>query len=337
MTYAQKTKDWITASKVKTFNKDPFLYELKYEKMIELDEADPRYFVTWDAFHYIMEHGKDAFLEKYYIDDWLVKAKQLDLILEHNKDRTEDQIKEAKKRLLPEVRAEYLKIVWADSKIELTPAEWRDLIGMYASALQQPMWDLWGEYIKEERFFAQYWDLKLSAKPDRIAVEDATGKRYSLESINEMLLGKQKNEQAIIISDLWLKSYIRDFKTSWDITWLKKELKYWDENKDYVLSMSFYYAIIYVLYGLESDVYLDVIETSDPYVTDTIWLSWFILKDCLQTKVKPILDRIIKCKKDWRFPPWTRDERLENKEMKKYIQYHPDYYQSTPSFLELDM
>ena len=337
MNYAQKTKWCITWSKLKVFNRDQLLYKLIYEDMVEIEEEEKRYFVTWSAFHHIMEYWPQDFLEHYYIDEWLVKKKQLEYILDyHWENRDADKIKEAKKRLLPDVRAEYMKLVWADAKIELTPAEGRDCLGMYEEALKQPMRDLGWDYIKEHRFEAMYRWLKLTAQLDRLLVTDKNWKRYTIEEIDDLLLGKHKEEQKKVIWELWLESTIRDFKTSWDIGRLHKEMMYWDESKDYILSMSFYYTIIYVLYGLESSVYLDVIEKSAPYVTDTIKLLPWILQNCLKEKIKPLLDSVIKSQETWIYDHKAREQRVMNSKAKKYIQYHPEYLQSSPTVLELD-
>lgn len=336
-TYAEKNQWYITASKLKVFAKDPFLYDLMYNKLVNEEQEDKRCFVTWTAFHHIMEFWTEEFLKKYYIDEWLVKTKLQEKVLEFHWDRTEEQKKAFKKCLLPEVRAEYLKITGNDWKIQLTPAEWRDILWMYQQALEQPIRDLWSDYIREHRLIAKYKNLKLSAQLDRRWVVDSGGKRYSLEEINWLLLWKTRDEQRSVIHKLWLKSYIRDFKTSWDISRMKRELRYWDTTKDYILSMSFYYCIVYVIYGLESKVYLDVIEKSAPYVSDTLQLADYILQDSLQTKIKPLLETIIECEQRGIYPARTREDRLEDSKSKLYIKYHPEFKQTVPSILELDM
>jgi len=384
MNYAEKTKWCITWSKLKVFNHDPLLYKLMYVDMVEIEEKqEKRYFVTWTAFHHIMEYWTESFLESYYIDEWLVKSKIIEelksLLTRKYSDSEIDKFSEilkwivvytdvVKQRIqekadslktekskqkyvdllenlnelemvnwleLPELRNVYYKNT-TDTKIELTPAEWRDCLGMYEEALKQPMRDLGGEYIKEYRFECMYKNLKLTAQLDRIWIEDKNGKRYKIDEIDSLLLRKHKEEQKKVITELWLTSIIRDFKTSWDLGRLHKELIYWDESKDYILSMSFYYTIIYVLYGLESTVYLDVIEKSSPYVTDTITLLPWILENSLREKIKPLLERIIKCEESGEYEHRSRDQRVMDNKAKHYIKYHPEYLQKSPTIIELD-
>ena len=336
--YAHKTFWSITASKAKQFRKDPLLYKIKYLDLICEEDQEKKCFLVGTAFHYIMEFWKEAFLEKYYIDEWLVKKKLAEYVIDfHWDDRDTEKIKSFKKLLLPEVRAEYMKITNNEWKIELTPAEWRDIIGMYGSALEQPLRDMWSQYINEHRFEAMYWPLKLSAQLDRRSVSDSNGMILDLSSINELLYWKARDEQKKIINDLGLVSSIRDFKTCWDIAKLHKELKRWDESKDYIFSMSFYYCIVYVLYGLESTVYLDVVESKAPYVTDTISVADYILKDSLETKIKHTLDSIIKAEKTGEYACRSRDERITDSSAKLYLKHHPDYKQTVPTVLEIDL
>jgi hypothetical protein len=338
MSYASKTQWSITASKIKCFEKDQLLYKLIYEDLIEIeDKQDKRCFVIWEAFHYLMEYWTDQFFTKYYIDEWLVKEKLLNKILEHHTDWSDDQVKESKKWLLPEVRAEYMKITNNEWKIELTPAEGRDLIWMYQSALSQPFRDMWWLYIKEHRFQAKYNWLNLSAQLDRWCVEDWNYERYNFEQVQDLLWGKDKSEQKQIISELWLTSHIRDFKTVWDISRLKSDMKWKPDSfaHGYITSMAFYYTIIYILFGLETTVYLDLIESSAPYPTDVLSIPSSTLTQKIP-KIKGILDSIIKCKESWEYSTRSREERIEDREAIPYIQYHPEYKQTSPSFIEFD-
>lgn len=339
MTYASVTKWSITSSKLKTYDHDPLLYKLIYEDLIEIeDQEDKRCFVIGSAFHYLMEEWLDAFLEKYYIDEWLVKEKLLNKILEHHTDWSDDQIKEAKKWLLPEVRAEYMKITSNDWKIELTPAEGRDQIGMYKSAMTQPLWDLSWHYIKEHRFEASYKDLKLSAQPDRLCFEDKDGKRYTLEEVDWLLLWKDREVQKQVISSMWLTCHIRDFKSCGDLSKFKNDMRWKPDSftHGYLTSMSFYYTIIYILYGIEADVYIDIIETKAPYISDVLSIPRSILRQKINT-IKSILDKMCK---SYATDEWTcrsREERIEDSVAKFYLEHHPEYKQLSPSYIEFDM
>jgi hypothetical protein len=60
MSYAKSTKDYITASKLKTYDHDPLLYKVIYEDLIECAELEEKKcFLTGTAFHCIMEEGID--------------------------------------------------------------------------------------------------------------------------------------------------------------------------------------------------------------------------------------------------------------------------------------
>lgn len=321
--YVKRTRWYITWSKLKSFALCEYLYKLKYVDEIDLEEKEARHFVLWTAFHYIMEYGTEKFLEKYYIDEWLVKAKQLKAILEHNKDRDEEQIKEAKKRLLPEIRAEYMRITWNDGKIELTPSEWRDLVWMYEECLKQEIWDMWSEYDKEQRIHVSYRSLQLSWQLDRVSFYDKDKRRYTMQEIDDMLWPLERTDQKKIVNSLWIRGIIRDFKTTRDLERLKKEIEFTGDTKyDYVFSMSFYYTLVYVKYSILSDVYVDAIEKKDPYVSVTIWIPEWMLKDKLR-EITQLLDRLIDCQKTGEYKLPTREELITNKEIKRYARHIP--------------
>ena len=69
--YVLDTRLFITASKAKSFYKCPMLYKLVYLDEVDAtefgEEETAQHFLVGTAFHYIMERGKDAFLEKYRI------------------------------------------------------------------------------------------------------------------------------------------------------------------------------------------------------------------------------------------------------------------------------
>lgn len=69
--YIQHTRGSVTASKLKAYLLAPAYFNIKYNKEIvpEQAEEDTKSLFLGDAFHYIMEMGSDAFLEKYTISE----------------------------------------------------------------------------------------------------------------------------------------------------------------------------------------------------------------------------------------------------------------------------
>lgn len=344
--YFEETKGFITASKLKDYMTNPYLYKVKWIDWNIIEKESERYFLVWEAFHDLMEKGRDAFLEKYSITDEYLKSEIMDLILNRFRENGVDEadIEAHKKRLkkadvtLPKLREEwYWSADWAknQTKVQLTWAEGRDLLGMYEAVLKQPIRDLWGDYIKEQRFTAQYKSLKLSFKPDRIQFYDKNGNYYQLDAINEILLWKHKTEQEKIINDLWLICTIRDYKSTGEILQIKKEFEWdWDTKYWYVVSMSFYYTLIYVLYGIKAGVYLDFVEKSEPYLSLSISIPESRLWDKLKTDIIPSLDSLDKDTNANEFALPTMDQILQNKEIKRYYNYIP-VYQTEPYYIDL--
>lgn len=344
--YVEETRWTITASKLKVFLLCEEAFKVQYIDEVTIEsKEDSRSFVLGTAFHDLMEYGKDFFLEKYSIADSYLKADFIEMI--EKRDGTDK--KELKKLLLPQLRelyygeADRAEIV---SKIKLTPAEWRDLLGMYKTVLPLGIWDLGWYTDKEQRLEAQYDWLKLSARPDRLLfyrgdtddVRQITNDmRLPLEEIYELLHWKNRNEQNATIKAQKIKCIIRDFKTTSDLRWMKKDLLFnnWDKFW-YVISMSFYYTIVYALFGIESSVWLDVIEKTHPYPTDVIALPQRLLQEKLKTTIIPWLKRLDKAMKSWVFAPADRDVVLSNPFLKPYYQYL-SLEQQEPSYIEFDI
>ena len=344
--YIKDTFWRITASKLKVFLLCEEAFKIQYVDEVSIEaKEESRSFVLGTAFHDLMEYGKEFFLDKYSIADSFLKADLIEQIAE--RDWTPE--KELKKLLLPELRKLYY---WADdwakrqAKIRLTPAEGRDLIWMYTAVVDKPMRDLGWYTDKEQRLEAQFKWLKLSARPDRLLfytwhsddVRDITDDmRLSLEEIMELLHWKSKSEQTAIINEMNLKCIIRDFKTTSDLWWMKKDLanNRWDKFW-YIISMSFYYTIVYALFNIEAMVRLDVIEKSKPYATDIIALPQRLLQDKLKTTIIPWLDRLNKAMESWEFAPTDRQDVLSNPMLKPYYKYLA-IEQKEPSYVDLDL
>lgn len=383
--YVEETRNIITSSKLKDFMMCEYLYKIKYIDEVDLDKWENRTFVVWTAFHDLMEHWQEFFLEKYYIDEWLVKEKLIDYLVENidqvdlsrfydcvyeriykeiEKLKTPSVIEQRKELLrdyknqapvvlskyldLLEIRSEFMRISWNETKIELTPAEWRDLIWMYSKALEQPAWDLWWDYTKESRFALNFWTLQLWAKPDRVLFyqwEFLQGDvipneaRISREELDAMLKWKNKEERKMFVKENKIRGIIRDFKTTWSMERLLKQLSNSDNEWDrfgYMVSMGFYYGIIYGLYQVQCDVFLDIIETREPYISVVKWLPSWMLEGRLK-QINQALVRLEEAIKSGNFLLPTRDEIISNNKLTPYYEYFPNHKQEEPSFMDLDL
>lgn len=215
--------------------KAPAFYKVKYLQEIvpEQVEEDAQATFIGDAFHYLMEHGSDKFLQKYKIGDGFLKKDYAEMILKRanekmtpaklaklDKEKQDEwyaKFEKLRKRTastatkLDDLRREWYGEQWMEensNKLDLTPAEGRDLMGMYEMAYKQDIWDLAGDYIKEHRFEAMYKDtLTLSAQLDRVrffSTDDEGNiiKTYSLEDIETLLADLPRDEQKKTVQDM---------------------------------------------------------------------------------------------------------------------------------------
>lgn len=161
----------------------------------------------------------------------------------------EDVKKLLMKSNLETLREQYYK-PW--EKVRLTNAEGRNIIAMRYETQRQPIFEMWSDDYEDQVYFeAKYMDLKISWTLDR----------YSKK--------------------LWK---IRDWKTSWQFDKFQDAMEY---EYDYITSMAFYYALVYVQDWVECDVYLDVQESTDPYRSEVYKLWSSRLNDVMKNKVKP--------------------------------------------------
>lgn len=169
--------------------------------------------------------------------------------------------KEVASMKLPELRAVYYGNV-DDDKTRLTPMEGKQVMGMYREAMRQPACDMWGEYLVQHAISAQYNGITVGGSLDR----------YSPE-----------------------KLLIRDRKTAWRIDRFAYDL---ENSFDYVLSMAFYFLLVYVNDKKECDVVLDVLGKSNPYPYVGYELNKKVLMKKLKDTIIPALDFYVECKKN---------------------------------------
>lgn len=251
--YVIRTRNIITSSKLKCFLNNPVEYKLKYVDEVEIEWEDKRYFVVWWAFDYLIAEWEEKFLEKYYIDDWLVK----DELLQKAKEKWEIEESVLKKWKLPELRA-YIYDWRNESKIRLTPAEWRDIMWMYREVMRQPIADMWSEYETHHQIQAKYKSLTIWWELDRFSLE---------------------------------KKLIRDWKTTGRIDFFEYDMS---ETFDYIMSMAFYYTLVKINYDIDCEVILDVIHKNSPYQFIAYKLDKQTLYHKMIEKVKPWLDLLEK-------------------------------------------
>jgi len=81
--YIEKTRDSMTASKLKAVFLDPLYFKLKYidELNAKEEEDEERHYIVGTAFHYLMEHGIDQFSAVYNISDRYQKKDIQEMIL----------------------------------------------------------------------------------------------------------------------------------------------------------------------------------------------------------------------------------------------------------------
>ena len=340
MSYISDTRGIITASKLKDFILCEKLYKVKRLNEVCISEEIPDRATLWEAFHYLVEVWFDKRSERYQITEKFLKADLIELIAsrEISEESKQAKIKELWKLLLPQLREEYY---WKDKreemqgKIELTPAESNMMIGMYESIYKQHLRDMQGIYTKERRFEAHYWWLKIGFKPDRICFY-IKWEQCTVENIDDIKKWMSEEDRIWFVKDMQVTCLIRDYKTVWQLDKMLNELRYDNETSNwYVMSMSFYYACIYALYKVESDVYIDAVEKSEPYKTSVISIPKSRMKEKLVGIIKPWLDRLIKCTKEDKREEPSRDELLSNKKLSWFYKYFDNCIQEKPTIIDL--
>jgi len=156
MTYIEDNRWYITASKLKYFlSYWPEAYKLKYIDEIIVEEEEKDYFTVWNAFDDLVSYWEEKFFEKYYIDEWLLKADLIEKLWE-----------DYKKMSVYELRKEYY-----GDKIRLTIWQWEQILWMYKETKRQPLADVWSDYMVQEEIIAEFEWLPLRMKLDRLNLE----------------------------------------------------------------------------------------------------------------------------------------------------------------------
>lgn len=166
----------------------------------------------------------------------------------------EEHKKELMKLYLDDLRDLFYK-PW--ERIRLTHWEWKKIIAMFYESSRQTMFDLQSKDYEYQKYFeAQFGDLKLSGSLDRYSKTQAM---------------------------------IRDFKTSGQFDNFEYDMEY---TRDYITQVAFYYALAYIVDGIECDVYIDVQETVDPYRSDIFKITKATLHNRMITTIKPALIKL---------------------------------------------
>ena len=252
--YLDKNRGFVTASKLKYFlTYGPEAYYYKFVKEIILDEEEKDYYIVWTAFDDLLSYWEDAWWEKYYIDEGLLKD---DLIkkCEEKWFRTDWKVEDLKKRLYGD-------------KIKLTPLQGESVLWMYKEAKRQPLVDLWNPlYMTQKDIECEFEGLKLKGTLDRLNLDE---------------------------------KMIRDRKTSGQFQNFEYNI---ETTFDYILSMSFYYVLVKVNFGVNCDVILDVFGKSKPYPYMWYKLDKVRLLSSLENKIIPWLRALKECyeKDEWK-------------------------------------
>ena len=154
----EETRGWWTASKIKAFLLGPKYCKLKYvdeivPKHVEENEEEKRHFTTGTALHRLFWMPSEDRTNMYVIGDGFLKKDLATKIVTRAVEagESEEELKKLKKWAnAQETKLEVLRQKWYGDehilkekrKIYLTPAEGRDIMGMYASVLRQDNWDL---------------------------------------------------------------------------------------------------------------------------------------------------------------------------------------------------
>lgn len=87
---------------------------------------------------------------------------------------------------LPELRAIYYKDP-ANKKVRLTPAEARDILGMYAEALRQPKMKMFDRFGTQVLIQTTYLGQPIRGTIDRLAFIDKNGQNFLPEEVDEYI------------------------------------------------------------------------------------------------------------------------------------------------------
>ena len=158
--YLDKNRWFVTASKLKYFlTYGPEAYYYKFVKEIIIDEEEKDYYLVGTAFDDLLSYGEDAWWDKYYVDEGLLKE---DLIAKCKENWLDT------KGSVAELRS---RIYW--DKIRLTQLQGEQVLWMYREAKRQPLVDLWNPlYMHQKDIECEFEWMKLKGTLDRLSLED---------------------------------------------------------------------------------------------------------------------------------------------------------------------
>lgn len=161
LSYIEKNRGRITASKLKTFIKSPEAYYLQYIKEVQTEDEPSRALILGTAFDDFLTYGPVEFNKKYFLDEGLTVAGLVEKCFERGLAPTGKEKKE-----------ELLFMAYGDvsKKIRLTEEEGNKVRGMMAEGVRQPLWDIHGAYDKQKTIEGMYkGKLKLGGTLDRFS------------------------------------------------------------------------------------------------------------------------------------------------------------------------
>lgn len=130
---------------------------------------------------------------------------------------------------------------------------------------------------------------------------------------------------------------IRDYKTEGQAIELYNGIQRFGDSKyGYIFSMAFYYLIIRIRYGVESQVTLDVIEKTKPFFSYALSIPEEIMKDKIH-KITQTMDTILESEKTDQRGDLTVEDIFQNPDLKKYYPLIGNHIDSSHVFLDLSV
>lgn len=230
-------------------------------------------------------------LEKYYMDEWLVvddlKRELLKIPEEKRYWYTDWAIKSLK---LDQLRYVYYRDP-GKKKIRLTPGEAEKIMWMYREVLRQPKMDMFSRRWTQVCIETKYNGAKIRWTLDRLIFIDKDENRYLPSEVEEYIEIEWYDAWMKLVELNWIYWMIRDRKTSWNMDTFEYDM---EETFDYVLSMSFYFVLVLAKYWVRSHVFLDVLSKKDPYWSYVYRLKPDRIVDKIKFYIRPLMDDIIR-------------------------------------------
>lgn len=339
------------------------IYEDKKEDHFQFGTMAHKLLEMFSEKNMTLEDIVNGFLEEYDITNRYIKDDLKEMIIQQKKEAWEitNEVDEwARRKTLG--KAEYTldklreTYYWAEkynnikSKTPITRAEARDLIvgqsedpriadSVLKVAVMNKDRDMAGKYSTESRITVKYKWKELWAKPDRIVFRSnkAPDKRMTVEDMDKLMDWLTREQRVNLVKTQELRCMIRDYKTEGQAIELYNGIQRFGDSKyGYILSMAFYYLIVWIRYGIESRVVLDVIEKTKPFFSYTLEIPEDIMKDKIH-KLTQTMDEIIQSeetKERWQL---TVEDIFQNPDLKKYYPLIGNYIDSSKVYLDLSM